>query len=107
MPIDISTQTDKKTSYGLPKPVPAYMPTDEKSPLFADRKFYDRVADTEEKGERKLVEKFVVPIRSLSVEDISIGEIKVRTEYARELLLFIMQPAVKVPPSPKWETCGE
>ncbi|VEU23591.1 DEKNAAC104509 [Brettanomyces naardenensis] len=40
------------------------MPTSDKSPLLADRQFYDRISATEDKGERELVDKFTIPIRS-------------------------------------------
>ncbi|GMF41353.1 unnamed protein product [[Candida] boidinii] len=59
----MSSQTPVKTTYNLKKPVAAYLPTKD-SPLYANRELYDSIAATAEKGERELVEKFIIPIRS-------------------------------------------
>lgn len=42
-PVSSSSQTPTKTTYTLPKPFPAYYPQPG-SPLYADREFYDRIA---------------------------------------------------------------
>ncbi|ODQ80791.1 hypothetical protein BABINDRAFT_161003 [Babjeviella inositovora NRRL Y-12698] len=55
----MSSQTPVKTNYNLPKPMPAYLPT-KGSVLYADRTFYDAVANSK----RELTESLVVPIRS-------------------------------------------
>ena len=58
------SQTSVKTNYGLPKPKASYFPTNKDSPLCVNKTFYDGIAKTAGKGERKLIEKFVIPIRS-------------------------------------------
>ncbi|ODV83271.1 hypothetical protein CANARDRAFT_203416 [[Candida] arabinofermentans NRRL YB-2248] len=60
----MSSQTPIKTNYNLPKPTAAYLPSDKNSPLYANRELYDGIIKTDKNGERELVEKFIIPIRS-------------------------------------------
>ncbi|ODV93891.1 hypothetical protein PACTADRAFT_4786 [Pachysolen tannophilus NRRL Y-2460] len=59
----MSSQTKVVTNYCLPKPRPAYLPI-EGSALYANRDFYDKIAETAVNNKRKLTYKNVCPIRS-------------------------------------------
>lgn len=44
----------------IPKPVPAYLPSSDDSPLKVNRELYDKIRD----APRVLIEEFTLPIRS-------------------------------------------
>ncbi|GME94708.1 unnamed protein product [Ambrosiozyma monospora] len=71
----MSSQTPHKTTYGLPKPKAAYLPTSKDSPLYANRELYNGIAKTAESGERELVEKIIIPIRSAKAWKVPKGHV--------------------------------
>lgn len=57
-------------------PVPAYLPTSDKSPLYADRQLYDAIAATAHTANgRVLVDKFTIPIRSAKAWKVPAGHV--------------------------------
>lgn len=60
-------------------PAPAYLPTNEESPLYVNRQLYDTIAATGSKEDigkkRVLVEKFIIPIRSAKAWKVPAGHV--------------------------------
>lgn len=70
----MSDHTAQKKANEAKVPTPAYLPTSTKSPLYADRQLYDKIAATAKNG-RVLVDKFTIPIRSAKAWKIPAGHV--------------------------------
>lgn len=66
----------QKESNESKTPMPAYLPTSDKSPLYANRAFYDKIAATGNTANgRVLVDKFLIPIRSAKAWKVPAGHV--------------------------------